>query len=338
MITNVLELSVKKMSDTDDNGLIHAYLLLGDGNGKRIGWEEVDVWSPADGLLWVHLDYEHSQARHWIKENSRLDSIIQQSLLAEETRPRCVSLDDGLLVNMRGVNMNPGSEPEDMVAIRLFCEPNCVISTRNRPLLSVHDITVELDKGIGPKTSGDLLATLAHRLTERMSDVISDLDDAIDAVEEEILRHPSQSFRPKLVGLRREVIMLRRYLAPQRDALSRLQSENNNLLSTENKLSIRESGDRLIRYIEDLESCRDRAAVAYEELSSQLSEQINSRMYILSVVAALFLPLGFLTGLFGINVGGIPFADNPSGFLEILLVLVVIVLIQVIVFRLNKWF
>jgi zinc transporter len=323
---------------SDNEGLIYAYILSGDGKGKRLNWQDLDDWSVADGVLWVHLDYEHPNSQQWIKQKSDLDELTQQSLLAEETRPRCVTLDDGLLINLRGVNTNPGSEPEDMVSIRLYCDGNRLISTRKRRLLSVQDISASLDKGTGPKDAGELIANLAYRLTERMSDVISDLDDSIDAVEEEIISHASQSYRGQLVGLRREVIMLRRYLAPQRDALSRLQAENSMWLSSENKLMLRETADRVARYIEDLDSCRDRAAVAYEELTSQLSEQMNSRMYILSVVAALFLPLGFLTGLFGINVGGIPFADDPFGFVEIILLLIIIVVIQVVVFRLKKWF
>ena len=189
-----------------------------------------------------------------------------------------------------------------------------------------------------PLNAGEFIASLAYRLTARMSDVISGLDDTVDAFEEEIIGQPNQSFRSQLVGLRREVIMLRRYLAPQRDALSRLQSENVDWLSAENKLTLREAGDRLIRYIEDLDSSRDRAAVAYEELNSQLAEQMNSRMYVLSVVAALFLPLGFLTGLFGINVGGIPFAEDPYGFIEIILLLIFIVVLQLVLFRYKKWF
>lgn len=103
-------------------------------------------------------------------------------------------------------------------------------------------------------------------------------------------------------------------------------------------MEIRESTDRLARYIEDLDSCRDRAAVVSEELSSRLSEQLNSRMYVLSIVAALFLPLGFLTGLFGINVGGIPLADNPYGFIGISLIMLTIIVLQIIIFRIKKWF
>jgi zinc transporter len=103
-------------------------------------------------------------------------------------------------------------------------------------------------------------------------------------------------------------------------------------------MQIREANNKVIRYLEDLDSAKDRASVAHEAISNHLAEEMNSRMYVLSLVAALFLPLGFLTGLLGINVGGIPLADAPRGFIEIVIILVVLVVIQVFVFMRKKWF
>ena len=103
-------------------------------------------------------------------------------------------------------------------------------------------------------------------------------------------------------------------------------------------MRIREVSDRLIRNIEDLDAVRERAAVTQEELLSRLSDQMNTRMYVLSVVAAIFLPLGFLTGLLGINVGGIPGTENPWAFLIFLLFIIVIFVGQMLWFRSKKWF
>ncbi len=76
-------------------------------------------------------------------------------------------------------------------------------------------------------------------------------------------------------------------------------------------MRLREVGDHLIRHVEDLDAVRERAAVVQEELGARLGDQLNRRMYLLSMIAAVFLPLGFLTGLLGINVAGIPGADYP---------------------------
>jgi len=269
---------------------------------------------------------------------SGLDSLIAEALTADETRPRCESIDDGLLLSLRGVNCNPGSEPEDMVSVRLFCTAERIISTRRRQLLSISDLVQSLERGDGPRTGGELTAMLAERLIERMIDVINGLEERIDDMEENIILEMGQESRGNILDLRREIIMLRRYIAPQRDAMNKLSAADAAWLSKKNKLQLRESSDTITRHVEDLDSARDRASVAYEELSSRLSEQMNSRMYVLSLVAGLFLPLGFLTGLLGVNVGGIPLADDPLGFLEVVIFMIILIVIQVIVFRRKKWF
>ncbi len=136
--------------------------------------------------------------------------------------------------------------------------------------------------------------------------VLSELDDRVDELEDEVLGGESYELRAKIGSLRRETISLRRYLAPQRDAVARLQNERVPWLDEVTRVHLREIADRTTRYVEDLDSARDRAAVTQDELNSRLSERMNKTMYVLSIVAGIFLPLGLLTGLLGINVGGIP--------------------------------
>jgi zinc transporter len=323
---------------TTENGLINAVLLDGEGGGKLLDWSGIRNWTPEQGAIWVHLDFTSEEAQHWLVEESGIDPLISEALIADETRPRCASIEDGLLISLRGVNSNPGADPEDMVSIRLFCTSQRVISTRRRRLLSVRDMVEALEQGIGPRTTGELTAMLANRLIERMTSVITDLDERIDGLEEKIIEQAGQETRGELLELRREVIMLRRYLAPQREAMSRLQMEKVAWLSEHDRLLVREAFDKITRYVEDLDSVKDRAGVANEELSSRLAEQMNSRMYVLSLIAGLFLPLGFLTGLLGINVGGIPLAESPWGFFEVVVFLLLIVLVQIVVFRRKHWF
>ena len=320
------------------NGLINAFILDGKGSGDAVEWPDIRQWDYEQGGIWVHLDFTDPGAQEWLMRESGLDPIVAEALIAEETRPRCEPIGDGLLICLRGVNSNPGADPEDMVSIRLFATEQRIISTRKRKLLSIRDIDEALEAGQGPKTSGALIAMLTQRLTERMADVITDLDDRIDALEEKVLSGAGRELRHDLLELRREILKLRRYLSPQRDALSRLQGISAVWLASDDRLKIREAHDKVMRFMEDLDSAKDRASVTHEALGNQLAEQMNSRMYVLSLVAGLFLPLGFLTGLLGINVGGIPLADDPQGFLEIVVILGVVVFIQVVIFMRKKWF
>ena len=147
-----------------------------------------------------------------------------------------------------------------------------------------------------------------------MDGTLDNLEDGVMLLEERALSGERNNLRSEFAHLRKQCITLRRYLAPQREALSRLSNESLTWLDEMNRLRLREVADRQVRHVEALDEIRERAAVAYEELISQLSEEMNERMYVMSIAAALFLPLGFFTGLMGINVGGMPGVESPVGF------------------------
>jgi zinc transporter len=321
----------------ESDGLIFAYILDGNGGGRKVGWEGIESWKPKQGLLWVHLDYSSSGTRTWLYDKSGLDDVICGTLSEEDSRPRCTTFQEGLLLGLRGVNLNPGADPEDMVGIRIWFEKSRIISTRRRRLLSISDMQENIEKKVGPESLGDFLVQISGRIMERMQEVIDNLEDSIAEVEDQIVTAESHELRTRLADLRRQAISLRRFLSPQREALTRLLTEKITWLEERDRIGLREVFDRLARYIEDLDEARDRAAVTQEELANRLAEQMNSKMYILAIVAAIFLPLGFLTGLLGINVGGIPGAESRIGFTTFVILLVIVVIFQILFFKKKKW-
>ena len=143
--------------------------------------------------------------------------------------------------------------------------------------------------------------------------------------------------RPKLAALRRQIASVRRFLAPQRDALDRLNRHTVACLSNDDIQLLREEADRITRYLEDLDLARERTVLMQEELLSKVAQEQNARMYVLSVVAAIFLPLTFVTGLLGMNVGGLPGLESPRGFAMSIVIMVVSAIGLFGFFRLKKW-
>lgn len=319
------------------HGLVYGFIFDGQGGGQRIELEEVKNWTPEQGILWLHFDYTDDEARRWILQDSGLGEVPADALLTEETRPRTITIDDGALIALRGVNLNPNSDPEDMVSVRLWVDSRRIISTRKRPLLSISDIAESLRRSKGPSTTGEFLVDLTDWLITRMSGTIEGIEDRLAVLEEEIMETGNPALRSRLSSIRREAIMLRRYLAPQKEALTKLFTEKISWMGNDDRIRIREVTDSLIRYLEDLDSARDRAAVTQEELINRISEQMNVRMYVLSLVAAIFLPLGFLTGLLGINVGGIPGAEYKWAFIIFVVMLLSVVVLQLFYFKKKKW-
>lgn len=318
------------------SGLIHAYL-FNDQKGKALTADEVTQWQPEQGLLWLHLDYTNEAVQNWLEQESGLEAVVAEALTATETRPRCTPFNNGLLLLLRGVNLNPEADPDDMVSIRLWVEKNRIISTRKRQLQSIQDLLSQIHNHQAPATSGEFIADLTDNLTWRMRETMEGYEETLADLEERVLTGGHDEVKVELSALRRQIITLRRYLAPQRDALARLHTEKFSGLSEAERLQVRETTDRLIRYLEDLDAMRERAVVIQEELLSQLSELGNQRVYLLSMITAVFLPLGFLTGLLGINVGGMPGTDSSEAFWWVSGGLFSSAIVLTLLLRRKKW-
>lgn len=322
----------------DEDGLIAGFVLDGKGGGQEVGWEAIAAWRPDQGVLWVHLDRGHERAWQWVETQSGLDPITTDALLAEETRPRTFSTAQGLLVILRGVNLNPGADPEDMVSLRLYVDDNRIISIRLRKLMAVSDVVDRLRNGQGPRTAGGFLSMVADRLVARMEPVVDSLGAGVDAVETQLSTLRPVHVRQQLRDLRHTAIVLKRYMLPQRDIMGRLQLEQYGWLSQHDRIELREVADRITRHVEELEEVRERAAVLQDELLNHLSETANRTIYLLTIVAAIMLPLSFITGLLGINVGGVPGVEDQRAFWIVCLLLVAFGVAEVWIFRRLKWF
>ncbi|MCG3689076.1 zinc transporter ZntB [Aliarcobacter butzleri] len=312
------------------------FLLDKKGSATELKYEELNSVDTTDKILWVHFDYSTQEAKDWIR-NQCNNSIVADALLADETRPRTTLLGDSLLLALRGVNLDPHSRPENMISIRLFISSNMIISTSRRTLLSVTEIIEELREGTGVKSTSEFLVELTYRMIDRMDDVIDQLQDRTDYLEENIIDMKNQEFRTEILNVRRETIILKRYLAPQKEALIKLSNEKISWIDEYKKVEIRETNDQLIRHIEELDTIRDKVILIQEELANSLSEEMNKKMYMLSIISAIFLPLTFLTGLLGINVGGIPGASNDKAFYIFTIILLLVIFSQYIIFKKKKW-
>ena len=323
------------MSETD--GLICAYRLDGEGSGTTFDGFD-DIPEPAErGHFWVHMHRTGEGTRDWLNEKSSLRPLVQRALLAEESRPRCSIISEGVLLNLRGINLNPGAEPEDMVSVRLWLEPDFVVSSRARKLMAIQDIRDAVAQGRGPKGPIGVVIMMAQRLTARMEPLLDEIQDRLDELEDTVITDMRRELRTELANLRRRTISLRRYIAPQRDALRQLASSDIEWISRVERDQLNEIADNVTRYIEDLDVIRDRAAIIHDELVNLLTERMDRTMYLLSLVAMIFLPLTLVSGMLGMNVGGIPGETTPWAFAFLCIAFFVLAAGEIWIIRKLKW-
>lgn len=317
-----------------------------DGFGdRRLGWDDLGTAATqaagGGGVLWVHLDRTKEHAQRWLREESGLDALAAGALLAEETRPRAEEFGEGagLLVILRGINMNPGAEPDELISIRMWLDADRVITLRQFRFKTIAALRERAQQGRAPTTPGGVLVAVAQGLTDRLSESAINLEEMLDDIEDAMLTREADeaAWRSQLATIRRQAIVYRRYLVPQREALSALANGRSAVLTSRERAELRAILDQTTRVTESLEELRDRAAVTQDEMRARHEARIGRTVYLLTIVATVLLPLGFITGLLGINVGGLPLVESRWGFVVVCVVLVVIAAAEVWLFRRKRW-
>lgn len=313
------------------NGLVCGFDIWADGRAEPAPDNNP---TPVAGASWRWLHFDVGNLHDWAQ--THLPPIAGATLCQPETRPRCEWFAEGTAINLRGVNLNTGNRVEDMVSLRIWATDRLVVTARLRKVMAMDAIRRDCETGRGPATPGLFLDAAAQGLTDRAEQVAADLEDETSTLEETSLTAKNIN-ADDIIQRRRAVIMLRRFAAPQRDALARLAGLESGLLSGEERLRLRESANRATRLAETLDALRDRLAVLQDHADARAGDRMGRNSYVLSVVAAIFLPLGFATGLFGVNVGGMPGVDSPVAFWLLTLAMAGLGVALLAVFRWMRW-
>ncbi len=307
------------------------------GHSRSVSFAEATQELHHASLVWTHIYQQDPEGVAWLRDSSGLDPLVVDAMLAEQTRPRFARFRDGALINLRGVNLNPNARPEDMVSIRLWVEEGRVVSVFFRHLRTVSEICDRILAHNGPRNSGQFVQELATELASRTQPIIENLDQTLSALEELSLKSLNQETHRRLSITRQRAIRLKRYIVPQREALSQLSHEDLHWMTQRQRASLQNLVDQVTRDLEELEDIRDRAALLQEEAESRRADDINRKLYVLSVVTVIFMPLTFFTGLLGINVGGIPGAASHWAFISVTGVLLLAAVGELVYLRIKGW-
>lgn len=283
------------------------------GHAREISLDGFCAQADHAPFSWIHADGWREDAQSIVSRCDHMPQAALSALLAQETRPRCTVMAHGALINLRGLGADDEASGDPLVSIRLWAEHARVITVSYRPLAAMEPVVKQMLAG-EIRDPGDLIAAFAQEITEALDPEVAQLGDDLDEIESTLSDNGAAEVRRQVSEIRASAISYRRFISPQRQALERLSAADAPWLHPDDRLHLQEAADRCARMAEELEAVRERSALAHEELTDLRAEQMNRQALIISVVALVFLPLTFLTGLLGMNVNGIPFAHEPWAF------------------------
>lgn len=284
---------------------------------------------------WLHFDFSDPHLSSWCLEH--LPPLASRTLLAQRTRPRVDVYGKGLVLTLRGVNLNAGEEVEDMVSLRLWATDTLVVTVRKQRIFALEDVKDQIVHGDVPDTSLRLVARITERLVDRIETLSLDLEDRAETMEDagyDMQTDPP----PDLWRTRQQVITLRRHIGPMSEALQELSQIEIPLIKDEFRSRLRHTASRAKRSVDEMHEVAERLTALSDHLELQQDARFARNSYKLSVIAAIFLPLGFLTGLFGVNVAGMPGITDPHAFAILCGAMVAIGIAIYALFRFINWF
>ena len=296
-----------------------------------------DRLTPADGAAyrWLHLDLGDPGLPEWASRH--LPPLARRTLLADKTRPRMDMGEGGLSVTLRGINLNAGEETADMVSLRIWVAERLIVTVRRQRVFAVEELRERVEADDAPHSPGHMLARITEGLVRRLEQIAFEREDLADDMEDDVYeeeRHPDEDLGP----LRREVIKLRRHVAPLAEALTQLAKSDTPLIKHDLRARMRDTASRARWALEELLEVHERLEAMADHLESIHDARLERNSYRLSVVAAIFLPISFLTGLFGVNVGGMPGVEADWAFTALCLGMLVVAAGSYLVMRLLRWF
>ncbi len=321
-----------------NNGLLYAKRISPEGCRIDLDLDDPNAHKSGHGILWLHMCAVDQDTRDFLADETNLDEIVINALLASETRPRILIRSEGAMITLRAMNLNESENPEEMISLSMWIDSNRVITTRQRDIMAIEDVKNDIEHSKGPKSAGEFLTMITNRVYSRMEPYIEDLEERTFKIEELLALREVDNVSEDTRLIRLRTAIFRRYIMPQKMALEGLIKAKFSWLSEENIEHLIESHDRVTRYIETLNDIRDRAQIINDEIDMLNSTKLNSTAYMFSVVATIFLPLSFLTGLMGINIGGMPGVNRGEAFWIFSILCILIAGLQIIIFKRNKWF
>jgi len=313
----------------DAAGLICGYRLQPGQSAQAIDTTQAWAWlqaravsspaadvAPADAqpFLWLHFNLSHAQAVRWIERHAGMPDTFFEALREGSHSTRIERDDNTLIAVLNDVHFDFAFEPLDSATLWIGVTPHLVVTARTQPLRSVDALRTAVRGGQCPHSSAALLEQLMRTQADGLVRIVREVTQRVDRIEDELLSNRLDHKRARLGVLRRLLVRLQRLLAPEPAALFRLLQRPPGWMTEEDAQELRDASEEFSVVLRDMQGLQERIKLLQEEIAANVQEANSRTLFVLTVFTVLALPINILTGLFGMNVGGIPLADNAHGF------------------------
>jgi zinc transporter len=271
--------------------------------------------------LWLHFNLADGRARDWLNEQARLPPAAREALLEDDAHVHVQTLPQGFVAVLRDLDHDMNGGEGGFGTFAAYVDAQRLISVRRRPLETLDRLRRELHTGFELSSPIALFEHLVECMADTFEQVVAKLATIVEEAEDSILAGHYKEQGTELRRVRWLLARLRREARANRSALGRLPSHLPSGWGSERQQSLAAAVDRFGSVAQDIELVEDRARLMQEEIAGRLGEATNRNLYLLSIATTSLLPITLITGVFGMNVGGLPWANSQNGFTHLMIVM-----------------
>ena len=301
----------------DSHGLICAFQLA---PLLPVDLESLDAVDPGMAV-WLHFNLADGRARDWLSEREDLPEAARETLLEDGGHVHVQILSHGFVAVLRDLDHEVKGAEARFGTFGVYVDPQRMVSVRRHPLETFNRLRRELTTGLELPTPIALFEHLVECLADTFETTVAELASTVEEAEDEILAGRSKDQGTELRRVRWLLARLRREARANRIALARIPKHLPEGCGQEREQSLAAAVERFAGVAQDLELVEDRARLMQEEIAGRLGEATNKNLYLLSIVTTTLLPITLITGIFGMNVGGLPWFDDPRGFAHLMVII-----------------
>ncbi|MFX1603659.1 MAG: magnesium/cobalt transporter CorA [Promethearchaeota archaeon] len=306
-----------------------------------ISWNECTPPSDKKPVRWIHVQGLHElELIKRVGSNFNIHNLILEDIAHTQQRPKMEGLKDSVYLLLRAFDYDSGAGELHSEQVSILTGEQYVISFQESEVDLFDPVKNRLSRSLGRIRKGKsdyLTYSLVDLIVDRYFLVLEGFGDRIEALEDKVIRDPTNETLQEIYKMRRNMIMLRRHVWPLREIVSRLNREDSSFIRDQTRVYLKDLYDHIVQVNDLVETYRDSLTGILDIYLSSVSNRLNEVMKILTVISTIFIPLTLLASIYGMNFWFMPELANPYSYPVLLFVMLLTGAIMLFYFRKKGW-
>lgn len=303
--------------------------------------EECFSFKEKPTVTWINIDGLHEiEVIEKLGKHFDVHPLVLEDILNTDQRPKIEDFEHYIFLVLKMIYHDEKKQIIHAEQVSLILGSNYVISFQESTGDVFDPIRERLRNGKGRirKMGADYLAyTLVDAIVDNYFVILEKIGEKVESMEEELVTNPKPEILQTIHHLKRDAIFLRKSVWPLREVISVLQREESKLFQKSTQFYLRDLYDHTIQVIDTIETYRDMISGMLDIYMSSVSNKMNEVMKVLTIFAAIFIPLTFITGIYGMNFQYMPELSVPWAYPAVWIVIIVVSVSLLAYFKHKKW-